>query len=237
MKPRRNWSNSIAMVTLLAATTASVGCATAYAGDRHRNAAERAQDRHEIRTDKKNQADDLHDLARLNNLADQYAVATKSSDTSAIKKIDNQVHAMLVAEVGEAKSEVAKAQAEVNRSRREKRSDKREIRENRRENAGPLERADDRHDLRDDRRDMRDDQRDRDREVAQREKLENIRNRWIALKGKTDPASVAAKTSMLNQLQGMAKAELKQNAQELQEDKQELREDRRETREDRRQRG
>lgn len=180
--------------------------------------------------------DDQADRTQIDVLLADFRVARKSADPAAIAALDARVEGYLASELGESATKTTEAKQEVRGDRREMRSDRREIRQNRREGAGPVARADDRHDLRDDRRDRRDDRRDVAVQSAQQTRLAALRNEWVGLPDDaSDTKALARKEALLEELSAIARAEVGQDVQEKAEDHRELREDRRETREDRRQ--
>jgi hypothetical protein len=204
--------------------------------DAVRNAAERAQDRRELRKDGAATADDRADRLEIEVLLDDFLLARKNADASALASLDGRVESYLASELGESTAEAGAAKRELRSARRESRSDRREIRENRREHVSVTERADDRHDLRDDRRDRRDDRRDVAAEESQHKRVSAVRDEWLHLPDDAaDARALARKEALLEQLAAMARAEVGRDATEKVEDRRELREDRRETREDRRQ--
>jgi hypothetical protein len=216
----------------LALLAVGFGSAGAQSG---RNAAERANDRREIRSDRVEMREDREDRTEIDLILADFVVARKTRDRTSLARLDDRVLAWIHGERGEAGDELVDARAETGRDRREIRSDRRELRRDRRQDAAPAEKADDRRDLRDDRRDLRDDRRDARREGERWERLDEIEAEWLDLAGTYDPDALTRRAIMLQEMKSMAREEIRDDARETREDRRERREDRRETREDRRQ--
>jgi hypothetical protein len=176
------------------------------------NPAERAQDRHELRQDRRARADDRRDLAVMEDLLARYDAARARRDRGGLAAVERAVDAELVREVRESRHELRK-------DRREIRRDVREVR------------ADDPRDARDDRRDLRDDVRDARVERDMAARREAIQSELRGLRGRMAPPALDRKRALIADLVGLAQAELAQDHQEMREDRRELREDRRESNE------
>lgn len=192
--------------------------------ERGANAAERADNRRDLRRDQA-------DFAAIVTIRDAWRRAVDQGDRAAERAADARLAAWLRRELrdsrrdlGEARRETARSAGERNRSRREARR------------SGT---RDDRRDLRDDRRDVRDDRRDQrqarsdlaqTRAVAVR--LRDMQPAFAA--GTAEPPQYAHKGALLDQLARMAAREVREDREEIREDRRERREDRRERREDRR---
>ncbi len=206
-------------------------CATAQPV---RNRVERANDRQDLRQDKRQLANDAKDLGDVNVLLSQYDLALSKNDAMGIKAVDAQFQSYLAKEAVEANREVAQAQQEV-------REDKREVRGDRRELGGDLARgkrpgvvADDARDLARDKANTVDDRSDAARERNARNRLFLIRGELAPLQGLVDPGATARKRALYAEVVNLAKSDLARTKVEQGEDRRELREDRRETREDKR---
>ena len=206
-------------------------CATAQPV---RNRVERANDRQDLRQDKRQLANDAKDLGDVNVLLSQYDLALSKNDAIGIKAVDAQFQSYLAKEAVEANREVAQAQQEV-------REDKREVRGDRRELGGDLARgkrpgvvADDARDLARDKANTADDRSDAARERNARNRLFLIRGELAPLQGLVDPGATARKRALYAEVVNLAKSDLVRTKVEQGEDRRELREDRRETREDKR---
>lgn len=203
-------------------------CATAQPV---RNRVERANDRQDLRQDKRQLVNDAKDLGDVNALLAQYDLALSKNDAMGIKAVDAQFQNYLAKEAVEANREVAQAQQEV-------RQDKREVRGDRRELAGDLARGkragDDARDLARDKVNTADDRSDAARERNARNRLFLIRGELAPLQGLVDPGATARKRALYAEVVTLAKSDLARTKIEQGEDRRELREDRRETREDRR---
>lgn len=203
-------------------------CATAQPV---RNRVERANDRQDLRQDKRQLVNDAKDLGDVNALLAQYDLALSRNDAMGIKAVDAQFQNYLAKEAVEANREVAQAQQEV-------RQDKREVRGDRRELGGDLARGkragDDARDLARDKVNTVDDRSDAARERNARNRLFLIRGELAPLQGLVDPGATARKRALYAEVVTLAKSDLARTKVEQGEDRRELREDRRETREDRR---
>lgn len=203
-------------------------CATAQPV---RNRVERANDRQDLRQDKRQLVNDAKDLGDVNALLAQYDLALSRNDAMGIKAVDAQFQNYLAKEAVEANREVAQAQQEV-------RQDKREVRGDRRELGGDLARGkragDDARDLARDKVNTVDDRSDAARERNARSRLFLIRGELAPLQGLVDPGATARKRALYAEVVTLAKSDLARTKIEQGEDRRELREDRRETREDRR---
>lgn len=197
-----------------------------------RNRVERLQDRQDLRQDRRQARDDARDLDRLGQLVMSFETARRHHDVPRLREIDAAVQRLLVDEMAESNRELQQKQREVRQGRREVRSDRRGIRDDHNLQAGIGARVDDVHDLRDDRRDLRDDRRDVRGEQAEQRSYATIAREWTQLMDHQDDTSLARKRVLLDELQGMARVELRGDESERREDRRELREDRRETRED-----
>lgn len=220
-----------------------------------RNAAERRQDKREIRLDRRMLADDAADLDRLSDLVMEWNGLRRSgADQNEIDAAMSRIALELRRDLVETSGQVGQAKAEVRQSAGEVRSDKREIRKDRRkarradahghnaaEHRARRGLRDDRRDLRDDRRDLRDDIRDEERASEILERKRSISRELIGLQRMIDEGGAVdalrdRQTMLLEEYVSHSREEIEMGYRELKEDKRELREDRRETREDRRQR-
>jgi len=225
-------------------------------GQEVRNSAEKAQDRREIRQDRRAIADDAADLDRLSDLVMELNVLRSTNGgADEIDRVLREIAGELKRDIAESLIQAERAKAETRRSTRELRSDRREIRRDRREArsadmsgnvAGEAsarrELRDDRRDRRDDRRDLRDDRRDQERIREMLDQKRAIACELIDLQHRIDSERhdvrplKARQNALLDEYLKLSQEEIKMGYRELGEDRRELREDRRETREDRRQR-
>ncbi len=208
------------LLAVLAVVLPGVACAGPA------NSVQRAQDRHEIRTDKARRYDDWRDLNRLQGVLAKLDVARSNNNAAGLAAVDDELRTLVARELGEDRVEVAQAKAEVRRDNREVRSENREIRQDL-AMGKPGQAMNDLHDRRDDIRDRRDDIRD-----AKVEKADLNRTRAIALElnslaGRFDAPSLDRKRALITDLIALAKVEVVQDRRELREDRRELREDRR----------
>lgn len=200
-----------------------------------RNAAERANDRRDLRQDNRQLVDDRWDLAKAQKLLSDYDQAAAAGNAARLGELDALALRRIDGEIAESHVESAQARQEVREDNREVRSDRRELRRDFVKGKGPLVKADDLHDLNRDKVNRADDVADAHKERLSRERLQAIRAQLVGLSGRYDAQSVAAKRALYAEFVGVAASEVKRDAQEKAEDRRELREDRRETREDRRQ--
>jgi hypothetical protein len=206
-----------ALAALALATFAALAAPPARADEVRRDLREQAADRRELRQDRAAIDDDERDLARLQQLLAALDAAGARGDRAAVLRLDTDLERELAAEARETRLEAA-------RGRLEQRRDRQEVREERREG--------DRAGARDERRDRRDDRHDTLQEKRLELRREAIGREWAGLRGRTGPADLAARRSLLLELIELARREVRGDHQEIREDRRELREDRRETRED-----
>ncbi len=174
---------------------------------------EPAQDRAELRHDRRELARDRWDIRWMDELLARYDAARARRDRRALLGVERDVARTLARAEHEARLEVRDARGELRQERAEAASDRRG------------EWGDDRRDARDDRRDLRDDRRDARRVAA-------IRDDFARLQGRMERRSLDRKRAMIVELGRMARAELHEDRRELREDRGELREDRRDVRDD-----
>lgn len=211
-----------------------VGLAACAAAQPVRNRAERANDRQDLRQDKRQLVNDSKDLGDVNALLAQYDIALSRSDAMGIKAVDAQFQSYLAKEAVEANREVAQAQQEVREDKREVRGDRRELGNDLARGKRPGVVADDVRDLARDKANTADDRSDAARERNARNRLFLIRGELAPLQGLVDPGATARKRALYAEVVTLAKSDLARTRVEQGEDRRELREDRRETREDRR---
>lgn len=200
-----------------------------------RNAAERANDRQDLRQDNRQLADDRWDTAKAQKLLADYDAAAAAGNAARLGELDALALKRIDWEIAESKVESAQARQEVREDNREVRSDRRELGRDVKQGKGPLVKADDVRDLARDKVNRADDVADAAKERISRERLQAIRAQAAGLSGRFDPQSVATKRALYAEVVGIQANEVRRDVQEKAEDKRELREDRRETREDRRQ--
>jgi hypothetical protein len=198
-----------------------------------RNTVERANDRKDLRQDRRQTADDKQDAARADAWLREYDAARASGDVGRIAAAEAAFTQYIASELAESARELGQAKQEVREDNREVRGDRRELG---RDVGRPVRAADDARDLRRDQVNRADDRGDVRKEAAARLRLQAIQAELAGLNGKLDPGSLAAKRARYAEVTALAKNELRRDVQEHSEDKRELREDRRETREDRRRR-
>lgn len=199
-----------------------------------RNRVERANDRKDLRQDRRQVADDARDLGAVSTFLAAYDLAVSKNDAVGIKAADAQFQGYLAREAVEANREVAQAQQEVREDRREVRSDRRELGQDLALGRRPGVVADDARDLARDKGNLADDKADAARERAARNRLFVIRTELAPLQGLVDPAATTKKRALYAEVVTLAQRDLQRTKVEQREDRRELREDRRETREDRR---
>ncbi|MBL8939971.1 MAG: hypothetical protein JNM69_35795 [Archangium sp.] len=211
-----------------------VGLAACATAQPVRNRVERANDRQDLRQDRRQLVNDAKDLGDVNALLAQYDLALSKNDAVGIKAVDAQFQNYLAKEAVEANREAAQAQQEVRQDRREVRGDRRELGGDLARGKRPGVVADDARDLGRDKVNTMDDRSDAARERNARNRLFLIRGELAPLQGLVDPAATARKRALYAEVVNLAKNDLARTKVEQGEDRRELREDRRETREDRR---
>jgi len=211
-------------LTMALAMAGSMTAGAAFAGDVARDRMEKVQDRRELRQDARQTMDDRLDVAKLEATLAEMDRARTARRPMELAAVDRRVMDLLRVEAMETRVEMTQKAGEVRRDNVELRSDAREIPRD----ANP----DARRDLRDDRRDKRDDRRDLTGEGIQASRRRQIAIEYRGLVGRQDAPSADRKRTLLVELIGIARNELRGDHQEMREDKRELREDRRETRED-----
>jgi hypothetical protein len=199
-----------------------------------RNRVERANDRQDLRQDKRQLANDVKGLGDVTAWLTQYDLALSKNDAAGLKAVDAQFQTYLAKEGAEASREVAQAQQEVRQANREVRSGRRELGQDVAVGRRPGVVADDAKDLGRDTVNAADDRADAARERNARNRLFLIRGELAPLQGLVDAGSAAKKRALYAEVVTLAQRELARTGAEQKEDQRELREDRRETREDRR---
>ena len=218
-------------VTMAMALAGGLSAHAAFAGDVARDHMERAQDRQEIRQDARQDMDDRMDVAKLEATLVELDRARASRRPFEVAQVDRKVMELMREEAFESRMELAQKAGEVRKDNGELRSDGREVRRD----VGmgmPGKTGNDARDMRDDRRDKRDDRRDLAKEQLQASRRYQIAQEYRGLMNRPDPGSMSRKRTLLVELIGIARSEVRQDVKETREDHRELREDRRETRED-----
>jgi hypothetical protein len=218
-------------VAMALAVAGGLTAQAAFAGDVARDRMEKAQDRGEMRQDGRQAMDDRMDLAKLEATLAEMDRVRATRRPAELAMVDRKVMELIRDEAVESRTEMAQKAGEVRKDSGELRSDRREVRQDTAMGM-PGKTVNDTHDLRDDRRDKRDDQRDLAKEQMQATRRHQIAMEYRGLMNRADQPSVDRKRTLLVELIGMARNEVRGDRQELREDKKELREDRRETRED-----
>jgi len=190
---------------------------------------ERADNRLDVREDRRELSNDRWDSHRLEKLLQDYRAALSKAPPAVIKNLDDRFQAELALELRESRVEVAEKQQEVNEARREKNEERREVIKDV-VKGKPIKTVRDAKDLGDDKSDLADDRKDRAVEVANLEAKRSIRNRFQPLSTRTDVASLNQKIGLIEEALGLARREVDQDVREISEDRREIREDRRDTR-------
>jgi hypothetical protein len=183
---------------------------SACAQDRH-NRVERAQDRAELRQDKRETRDDRRDVAELEAVLARFDAARASKDDREMLSVEAWLRELVKQELAEGRAELASDKAEVRRDTREVRADGWQ---------GGQER-------RDDRRDRKDDVRDAQVEAGSQAARKTIARELSSLVGSRRPADLNRTRTLITELIGLGRQEVRGDQQEKREDRRELREDRR----------
>jgi len=155
-----------------------------------------AEDRHEVRQDRRALSDDWRDLAWMEQLVGRFDSARATRDRRALLVVEDQVAQAVERELHERKAELARDRHEVRKD--EARGDGR----------------DERHD----RREAREDRRELDR-------LKEIRGEFAMLRGRMDKRGLDRTRALLGELTELARREVQQDRRELRHDEREYRED------------
>jgi hypothetical protein len=191
---------------------------------------EHAQDRAELRQDRREVANDWRDVRWTEQLLARFDEARSRHARQALRGVEDDVVRTLDRELQEAKVEAMRSGREVARSAQEVQGERREVRYD----AAAGDRRglqDDRRDLRDDHRDLRDDRRDLRDDRRDLARVRAIRAEFGSLRGRTDRRSLDRKRGLVVELVEMSRAELREDRAEQHEDLRERREDGREQRE------
>lgn len=149
----------------------------------------RTDDRRELRQDRRDLADDGRDLAWIERLIGDFDAARARRNRRALARVEGEVARTLAREVREGRLDLARSRGEIRRDAYD----------------GRWERRDDRRDLRDDRRDLR--------------RVALIEREFGSLRGRMDRRSLDRKRTLLAELHGLARAELREDGWELREDR------------------
>ncbi|QRN99046.1 hypothetical protein JRI60_08495 [Archangium violaceum] len=188
------------MKTLNALSSALVA-SLLLAGSAHaqsqRDRIERAQDRHEVRQDTAQRADDRMDVAELERVLARFDAARARRNNAELAAVDDRLRELLRAELAEGRTEMAQARAEARDDRRESRAE------------------------------TRDDVRDARVEAASQTARKTIARELSSLSGARSQAQLERKRELIVELVRLGKQEVRQDQRETREDRKELREDRR----------
>jgi hypothetical protein len=189
------------MIRTTALLTAVLLAPAGVAHAQYGRGAEVPADRHELRQDGRERRDDRRDLRRLEDLLARFDRARARRDRGALAAVDRAVEDELAREWRETRVEMARDRQEIRR------------------------------DVRDgDRRDFRDDRRDAAVERGVAGRRGEIAQELRSLRGRFGPPALDRKRALLDELVGLARAELAQDRQEIREDRREGREDGRDPR-------
>lgn len=161
---------------------------------------ERVQNRHEVRQDTAQRADDRMDVAELERVLSRFDAARARRNNAELAAVDARLHELLRAELAEGRNETAQAKAEARRDRGESRAE------------------------------QRDDVRDARVEAASQAARKSIARELNSLAGARTPGQLQRKRELIVELVRLGKQELQQDRKELREDRKESREDRRDDR-------
>jgi len=190
--------------------------------ERVQNNAEYTQNRIDLR-------DDTRDLAELSRLIDNWHSTQSGNDRATERAIDRQILAWLDREVSENQRDTLEARAEVADSIQELNGEKRDVYSSRgRSGARTTAMAevyDDTRDLADDRRDLITIQNEQSRVLAISKTLNQMQSKFDSNRASNNDYS--QKSSLLRELQRLAKSEIARDRAELVEDAYERQEDHR----------
>lgn len=190
---------------------------------------EKIDNRKDLAEDRRELVGDRWDLGRLEKIQAEYKLAIAAAKPGVVNALETRFMVEMNHEIGESKVEVAEKGQEVRESRREKNEERREVvKDVVKGRPGKLVR--DTKDLADDKRDLADDKLDRAQERGDLAAKRSIRDRFKALDGKLDGASLGQKLNLMDEAIALAKKELVGDRKEIREDRREIREDRRDKR-------
>ena len=221
---------NFATITLLFFMTASFSLVSAQAV---RNAAEKGQDRNQIRNDQATIQRDKGEIAQFRGYTKGFKQAINAGNIQLAKGHQMKLVVAMEREVKQGNAKVNQSAREVGQSRNEVRNETKEIRKDKAQGR-PVAAAGDRADRRDDVRDLRDDKGDLAERKARVQRQNTIATNFKGLVINTGSlGAIKAKLHLLDEFEQTMVRDMGENYEELREDKGELREDRRETREDR----
>lgn len=162
---------------------------------------ERAQDRHEVRRDSAQSADDRMDVAELERVLTRFDAARgRRNNAAEMAAVDNRLSELLRAELAEGRAEMAQARSETRQERGESRAEN------------------------------RDDVRDARVEAASLQARRTAARELNSLMGVRTQAQLNRKRELIVELVRLGKQEVRQDRQEQREDRKDVREDRRDAR-------